>query len=406
MQAIEAAIEQRCEASRTQLQQAHDEAKRVAKQMRLVRHGGCAIEALVPGSVYGAGDIPDIDAFTCRGTNAKKTAHAARHMIKKAGVDGLRIVPAMHKSTYSIRLGRHVIMDVSWVSPEDHKLLLKVAKDEGHPADAMVPPTAYLKMSMHLELCRPAVYIERWRKVWPRLEAVYGAFPASLPKPVPAKKEYSLEDVFIPEEEDMLRTACDMGCVIVGRHLVHKLTGEDWMRSWPMDLVLPSWPDDEETISPDAVLSELCARLELKKIVKPAARGMFGPPHYRLLKDGEYVARVHVVDTEVCTARDDDGLAYGTSDLALHLMYSELLRSASVHDSQRARLAEAIDAVTAAQAAHASDASTPSSIHQRFTPFNRRPVCSSRPLSETTSGSASATSLCGSESNVAVTISA
>ena len=373
MQAIESAIEQRCEASRANLQRAHDEAKRVARQMRLTRHGGCAIEALVPGSAYGADDIPDVDVFTCRSGNAKKTAHAARHMIKKAGVDGLRVVPAMHKSTYSLRLGRHVVMDVSWVSPEDHKLLQKAAKEEGHPGDATVAPAAYLKMSMHLELCRPAVYIERWRKVWPRLEAVYGAFPACLPKTVPLKREHELEEVVLPDEQNMLRTACELGCVIVGRHLVRELTGEDSMRSWPTDLVLPSWPDDEEVIGAESVVSELCARMELKRIAKPAARGLFGPPHYRLLKDGAYVARVHVVDTEVCTARDEarhPGLVFGTSDLALHLLYSELLRSATVHDSQRARLAEAIDAVTAAQAASASEPAR--GLHQRFTPFNRR----------------------------------
>lgn len=372
MQAIENAILRRREADLSHLRRAHDAAKRVAKQMRLVCHGGCAIEELVPGAVYSSAETPDIDAFTCKGTNAKKTAHAVRHMIESEGVEGLRIVPAMHKSTFSIRLDRHVIMDLTWVSPEDHKLLRQAARDEGHPNHATAAPASYLKMAMHLELCRPAVYIERWRKVWPRLQALYGAFPDSLSKPLTLNGEYDLAEITIPGEYELLRTACAMGFVIAGRHLVHKLTGEDYMRSWPADLVLPSWPDDDGSDDEaGAVISELCARLELKGTANPAARGIFGPPHRRLVNNGDYVARVHVVDTEVCTARCD-GLVYGTSDLALHLMYSELLRGAAAHDSQRERLAEAIDAVTAAQAAHEPEWSG-GGIHQRFTPFNPRP---------------------------------
>ena len=369
MEAIEGAIEQRRLASKGPLRRAHAEALAASAKMRLMRHGGCAIEALVPGAAYSNEDVPDIDAFTCRTGNAKKTAHAACQMMKSAGVEGLRVVPAIHKHTQSVRLGKTAVLDVSWVSPEEHGLLEKVARDEGI-SGSMCVPTAYLKMSMHLELSRPAVYIERWRKVWPRLEAVYGAFPECVPRPLALKKEYILPDGYAEDDEEVLREACAMGFVVAGRHFVRELTGEDMMRSWPTDLVLPTWPDDDR--DRDSVVSELCARLELTSTGVFGTSGLFGPPQRRLLKGREHVARVHVVDTEVCTAASSrKGIVFGTSDLALHLLYSEFLRGARSHDSQRARLAEVIDAVVAAQR---EPGGANDGIRRRFTPFNARLV--------------------------------
>lgn len=372
MQAIERAIEERCDASRTRLQAAYNEATRLADQMRLIRHGGLAIDALIPGTVYDSDVIPDIDVFTSKSNNSKKTTHAAAHLMKRAGIEGLRIVPAIHKSTYSIRLGRHVVMDVSWISPEEIRTLQTVSREEGHP-DVLAAPAAYLKMSMHLELCRPAVYIERWRKVWPRLEAIYSEFPKCMPNPIPIKKIHTLEDVVLLEEDKILDAARDLGFVVVGRHAVQKLTGENSMSSWPVDLVLPSWTDDEDHIRPEILIDEFCDRLEMKRSNKPAAHGIFGPPYYRVLKNGDYVCRIHIVDTEVCTTTTDDdeqpGSIYGTSDLVLHLLYSEFLRHSYPHHTQRQKLAEVIDSVVESQKKNENKMH---GIHRRFTPFNNK----------------------------------
>jgi hypothetical protein len=154
--------------------------------------------------------------------------------------------------------------------------------------------------------------------------------------------------------------------VVVGRLAVKELTGRDWLAAWPHDFVLPKWPDDDR--SSLSVVDELCASVQgLERSDKPQARGLLGPPYYRMTKGNEYVARVFVVDTEVCTSEVcSTGARYGTSDLVLHLLYSEILRAKS-HTSERQALADAIDAVTASQAVSSCEG-----VHRRFTPFNLR----------------------------------
>lgn len=367
--AIEEAIQQRQEAVRERLEKAHASACAVAGQMTLMLHGGSAIEALVPGSVYGPDDVPDIDAFTSRGGNSKKTAYAAAGLLRKQGVDGLRVIPAVHKETNSVRIGRHVVMDISWLRPDEYRCLSSVASDEG-VASLGVAPVAYLKMSMHLELCRPAVYIERWRKVWPRLQALYAAYPACMPEPLRAKKAPH-EPLRAPDSllAFVTREATDLGIVTIGRRAVADMTGSDIMAAWPLDLVVPRWrPFGQEHLETGDEHDRVVADLELRtglSCAGKACRNTFGPPYRRLCSpDGTYVARVFLVDTEVSTAAAG-GIMYGTSDLVLHLLYGEFLRTARPHTQEREALARAIDAVVEAQACNAN-----AGIHRRFTAFN------------------------------------
>lgn len=368
MQAIEASIAERREAIRAIAARAHVAADKSITEMRLLRYGGSALHMLIPGGMYSDSEVPDIDAFTSKGVSSKKTAYALVESMRRSGIEGMRIVPALHKSTHSVRIGRQVISDLTLISPSDCDILRETAKREGLPCKNTVP-TLFLKLSMHMELCRPAVYIERWRKIWPRLVALYREYPRALAQPL-AVQPISME--LLPLCDEVLKLALSSGCVIVGRLAVRELTGRDILSAWPHDFVLPKWPEEDDRDEPPvSVIDSICSRMEgLERSKKPLASGLLGPPYYMLTKQREYMARVFVVDTEVCTAESTFG-TFGTSDLVLHLLYSEILRAKS-HTSERQALADAIDAVTASQAADECRVSQGEGVHRRFTPFNVR----------------------------------
>ena len=368
MQAIEESIAERNEAIRAIAARAHVAADKAVTEMRLLRYGGSALHTIIPEGVYSEAEVPDIDAFTAKGGSSKKTAYELANSMRRSGIEGIRIVPALHKSTHSVRIGRQVVADLTLISPSDCELLREAAKREGLPCKCTVP-TLFLKLSMHMELSRPAVFIERWRKIWPRLVALYREYPRALARPL-AVEPMRLE--LLPLCDEVLKLALSSGCVIVGRLAVRELTGKDILAAWPHDFVLPKWPeDDEQDESPIAAIDGICSGMEgLERSKKPLASGLLGPPYYMLTKQREYMARVFVVDTEVCTARATFG-TLGTSDLVLHLLYSEILRAKS-HTSERQALADAIDAVTASQAADQGRVCQGVGVHRRFTPFNVR----------------------------------
>lgn len=363
MQAIEASIAERGEAIRAIAARAHIAADKAVTEMRLLRYGGSALHTLLPGGVYSDSEVPDIDAFTAKGGSSKKTAYALVDSMRRSGIEGIRIVPALHKSTHSVRIGRQVVSDLTLISPSDCAILREAANRESLPCKCTVP-TLFLKLSMHMELSRPAVYIERWRKIWPRLVALYREYPRALARPL-AVQPIRME--LLPLCDEVLNLALASGCVIVGRLAVREITGRDILVAWPHDFVLPKWPDDERDEPPVNVIDHICSGMEgLERSRKALASGLLGPPYYMLTRHREYMARVFVVDTEVCTAKATFG-TFGTSDLVLHLLYSEILRAKS-HTSERQALADAIDAVTEIQAAREGG----EGVHRRFTPFNVR----------------------------------
>lgn len=357
-EAIEEAISERCAAALAESQRAHRAAAAVTSGMNLLRYGGCALHAVLQGGVYDDADTPDIDVFTCRGGSSKKTAHAVAGMLRKEGVEGVRVLPALHRGTHSVRVGRQVLVDVTHVTPLEYRLLREAAKHERLHCGNTVP-TLFLKMSMHMELSRPASYIERWRKIWPRLEALYAAYPLALNHPMPVKPGPPVDTVHL--RDDVVSAAVQAGCVVVGRMAVAELTGVDTLTAWPHDFVLP------EARDPSAVVDGICSALDMERSDLRDC-GAHGAPYFMITtRDREYVARVFSIGTEVCTARAG-GIEYGSSDLVLHLLYCEMLRMGA-HTVDRQMLADAIDGIVRSQKVRGCR----DGVHRRFG-ASRRPA--------------------------------
>nr|WRJ69842.1 hypothetical protein TetV2_00393 [Oceanusvirus sp.] len=330
---IERVVSERENAERERLSRGRKAAADVAGRLGLMVHGGTAISRLLP-RVFDAKDVlPDVDTFSSKGKNSKKTAHAVAHMVSQEIGEDVRVVPAIHKATQSVRAGRNVLLDVSWVDPSILSVLKTVAKDEGTPAD--VAPVAYLKMSIHFELYRPNVYVQRWRKLWPRLCALYEEEPT-------VRGEGTTDSVpdSVDGEFEALPTL-EKGFAVVGKHAVKAMTGSSLLADWPIDLVY-SETDPDLHDAPSAV-DRLCHELDCDYPPTKGKETLIVPQHYRLTKDGRYLARVFVIKTDVCTAIGDDGITYGSSDLVMHLLYSQYIKAPRPDDDARKRIATAID---------------------------------------------------------------
>lgn len=336
---VAAAVAARVDASKKRLAAARTEALREAARMGLVLHGGAALHHMV--GAYAPGESYDVDAFSRK--RPIGAAHAIAAALSRRGIAGARVVPAKHKGTVSVRIGHDVVADVSAIPRGCSGL---VVSDAGW---ALVSPV-YLKMSMHLELSRPAVYIERWPKVVRRLSSLYRAHPTC------DDLSYAETPVLAGEAEDagVRGHALGMGMVMVGRSAVKALTGVDILSSWPADFVLADSDND-------AAVDRLCEATGLRK--EPAPPLLAADSVHSLSGADGTAARVFSVRTEVCRCSDDEGLALGSSDLVLSLLYSEYIAS----PEKRGALAMAIDAVVAAQERHAGSSAGP---HARFSPFN------------------------------------
>lgn len=166
----------------------HAAAMRFCLDWRLMLHGGYALNAALPASLrpYPADDhaVHDIDAITHK--DSKMISASAVTALRRAG-HTVSMRPARHDNTWTIRSAGSVVLDVNGVSAEDMAALRALSDEEGSPRweGVRVAPTAYLKASMHLELSRPTVYVERWAKVVPRLAALYSVRPVLAAPPAP-----------------------------------------------------------------------------------------------------------------------------------------------------------------------------------------------------------------------------
>lgn len=322
---------------------------RAAARAGLMLHGGGAIHALLPGDgVYAEGESYDVDVFCSK--SAGRTAHRIAAAVLRGGAAAARVVPARHKGTMSVRLDGVAVADVSATPPG----VWPVESRSG----ALCACPVYLKMSMHLELSRPAVYIERWPKVLSRLTMLYKSYPSCDDL---AYSETPSLDPLPAGSEECARLAEAAGCVSVGRLAVRELTGVDILTGFPLDFVLPA------AGSRAAEVKAVGERMGLG--VAPGPRdGLFdrlSRPHPEGAPDSApaCVARVHVVDSEVCCCEGAGGGRLGSSDLVLSVLYSEYIAD----EAARPLLSVAIDAVVAAQA---REAGAESGAHRRFSPFN------------------------------------
>ena len=133
---------------------------------KLVCYGGTAINNILPkyAQFYNRDiEIPDYDFFS---DNAMQDAKELTDLFYKAGYLETEAKSGVHKGTYKVFVNYIPMADITQLHPI---LYDSIKKEAITVAGIKYAPPNYLRMSMFLELSRPAGDVSRWEKILKRL---------------------------------------------------------------------------------------------------------------------------------------------------------------------------------------------------------------------------------------------
>ena len=146
------------------------------KRKKLICYGGTAINNILPEEdrFYNKDiEIPDYDFFS---QNALRDAKELADIYYKKGFIDVEAKSGQHHGTYKVFVNYMAVADITYL-PKDIFSVLK--KDTISVSGVLYAPPNFLRMSMYLELSRPAGDISRWEKVLKRLLLLNKNYPIS-----------------------------------------------------------------------------------------------------------------------------------------------------------------------------------------------------------------------------------
>lgn len=165
------------------------------KKKGLIPYGGIAINNILPkdDQFYDEEtDIPDYDFFS---PNAMDDAIELADIYHAKGYDNVEAKAGQHFGTYKVFVQFIPVADITSIP----KPLFKTLKDHAITVDGIpYTPPNYLRMSMFLELSRPAGDTSRWEKVYKRMRLLNKHYPLKSTKcdksPFQRPMEFSQEE--------------------------------------------------------------------------------------------------------------------------------------------------------------------------------------------------------------------
>jgi hypothetical protein len=148
------------------------------KNNRVLCYGGTAINNLLPveDRFYDPDrDIPDYDFFS-----ESPQLHAVKlaDQLTDEGYSSVEVKPGVHVGTYKVFADYNGVADISYMD----ETIFRKMWNEGYEKGGIhyVSPN-FLRMSVYLELSRPKGFVERWKKVYKRLQLLNKHYPMSCP---------------------------------------------------------------------------------------------------------------------------------------------------------------------------------------------------------------------------------
>ncbi len=145
---------------------------------KLVCYGGTAINNILPkyAQFYNRDiEVPDYDFFS---DHAMEDAKELTDLFFKAGYLETEAKSGVHKGTYKVFVNYIPMADITQLHPI---LYTSIKKEAITVAGIKYAPPNYLRMSMFLELSRPAGDVSRWEKVLKRLTLLNKYYPLKPP---------------------------------------------------------------------------------------------------------------------------------------------------------------------------------------------------------------------------------
>jgi hypothetical protein len=202
-------------------------------------------------------------------------------------------------------------------------------------------PTAYIKMTAHLEFSRPQGYVERWRKAYPRFAAIYARFPSVVAgeKRIPFSNAPAADGrSFSTLRLALLPLAKQHGFLVLGHEAVKRIAAVSYRR-------LPA-PPRPLNLLVDSLRSASKILTKAGFHVEPATTSnsaLFPPNSAIVSHDGTPVSVLYDSDFCYCFNKDSDGLLVRCHDLVLRFMYSRYI----AHPAERPYLRLIMDGLNA-----------------------------------------------------------
>jgi hypothetical protein len=144
------------------------------KKQNLICYGGTAINNILPeeDQFYNKDvEIPDYDFFT---PDALSDAKELADLYYKNGYTDVEAKSGQHHGTYKVFVNFIPVADLTQIPKEIYNAL---KRDSIRVSGILYAPPNFLRMSMYLELSRPAGDISRWEKVVKRLTLLNKHYP-------------------------------------------------------------------------------------------------------------------------------------------------------------------------------------------------------------------------------------
>jgi len=161
------------------------------KRKNLICYGGTAINNILPETdqFYNKSyELADYDFFT---TNGVKDAIELSDIYLKNGYTEVEAKSAQHEGTYKVFVNYIPIADITTIPKE---IFNSLKKESIQVANILYAPPNFLRMSMYLELSRPAGDTDRWEKVAKRLTLLNKNYPITDIKCEDVNIQRSMED--------------------------------------------------------------------------------------------------------------------------------------------------------------------------------------------------------------------
>jgi hypothetical protein len=146
------------------------------KKKSLIAYGGTAINNILPkeDQFYNKEvEVPDYDCFTMNGLN---DAIELADLYYKEGFTDVEAKAGQHHGTFKVYVNYMAIADLTNLPKE---IFASLKKEAIRVAGILYAPPNFLRMSMYLELSRPAGDISRWEKVLKRLTVLNKHYPTT-----------------------------------------------------------------------------------------------------------------------------------------------------------------------------------------------------------------------------------
>ena len=265
------------------------------RRKKLIVYGGTAINNILPKSdqFYNKDvELSDYDFFS---TDALGDAKELADIYVKEGFLEVEAKSGQHHGTYKVFVNFLGMADITYI----HKDIYNALKNDCVKVNGILyAPPNFLRMSMYLELSRPAGDVGRWEKVLKRLTLLNKNYP--LKGTHCSDMDFQRDLVTKNDQEKIYKTVRDsfiqQGVVFFGSYAISL-----YSQYMPKSLrkQLERVPDfDVLSEEPDKTANILKERLEDDgfkniKIVEKQAIGDIIAPHYQILVGKDTIAFIY-----------------------------------------------------------------------------------------------------------------